>query len=348
MAQAKKAKSAAPKPDIAIRDLVHDGKVEDAVKLAAKSPAAASPALDGLMALADREIVDRDIKKAQATLEAAQKFADSCGKIKQVKDLPRDALRGRQLRLQGIMLSDQGQYQKAVEALNQALEVSQKTKDRALEAGVHNNLGFALEKQASLKETLPADRPKFLNDAVREYDLARRIGEEIKDLHRAGSSNYNLGNVLWLQTQYEKQPEAKLKEALAAFKRSVEQAKATSQTALVPRALKAQGRILSQLDPKSVEVLPLYQEAETLFEKLGDYNSAGQCYISMAEYSGFSGDFPKTTEFGEKAIPLFLKSGDKAALQSTYDFLAMIYLTMNEPAKSEKYKKLADELGVKK
>lgn len=323
-----KTKATSAATAVSISDLVLHGKIPEAVKLAVKSPLAAESALNSLMAAADGQIVLRKITEAKTTLDAAQNFVDACDKTGQVKNLPRDALKGRGLRLQGIVLSDQKEYGNAEATLRQALEISRKAQDKALEAGVHNNLGFALRNMERLEE------------AAKEFDTARQIAEEQKDDLRAGSSNFNLGEVLFQLNR--------LDTALAAFKRSAEQNKAASQPSIEARALFMQGRVSSGLDARSPEAIKLFQEAESIFEKLGDDRNAAWSFYFMGEHAAYSMDFKRAKDFGEKALPFLTKVGDKAGLQQCYAFLSDICNHLGDTPMAEKYKKQAEELTIKK
>jgi tetratricopeptide (TPR) repeat protein len=245
-----------------------------------------------------------------------------------VKDLPKAALKGRQLRLQGIVLSDNLDFTKALEVLNQALLVSKPAKDLALEAGIHNNLGYARQKVDSLDE------------AAHEFDTARKIAEDQKDDLRAGSYNFNLGTVFL--------DEEKFDAALAAFQRSAEQNKKAAQASLEARAILMQARVITKTDPKNAEITRLFQDAATRFEKLGDAANAGLSYFLLAGNAQANGDFRKTADLAEKALPFWTKTGNNLGLEECYKLLALMYNTLGELPKAEKYNKLANEIAVKK
>jgi tetratricopeptide (TPR) repeat protein len=309
-------------------DLILGGKVAEAVKLALKSPAAAAAAVKSLMDSADAQISRRKIPEALATLEAAQKFVDACDRAGGIKALPREALKGRQVRLQGIMLSDQREFAKAEAFLMQALQISKKIKDPVLEAGVHNNLGYALRNQ------------QLLEEAAKEFDTARQMAEEQKDDLRAGSYNFNLGEVL--------QKLGRLDPALAAFKRSAEQNKAASRSDIQARAILMQATVIGSKDSRSPEVLMLYREAASMFEKLGDNQNLGWTLYLIGDHIAYTMDFRTAAEYGEKALPFLAKADDKAGLQRCYELLTDLFGRLSEPQKAEKYKKLAEELAIKK
>ena len=326
--QGKKTKEPAKAAVPSIQELVLAGKIAEAVKLAAKQPLAAESALNSLMAVSDTQITLRKIPEAKTYLEVARKFLGECQKTGVAKNLPEEALKGRELRLEGIVLSDNGEFEKAEAYLRQALEISKKVKDPALEAGIHNNLGYALRNM------------NLVDEAVQEFDSARKLAEEQKDDLRAGSYNYNLGEAL--------QSSRRLEQALAAFQRSAEQNKAAARPDIEARAIRMQGMVTGGLDPRSPEAFTLLEDAASKFAKLADSREEGRTYLFIADHIAYSMDFPRALQFGEKALPLLTQAKDTVGLQRCYEFLSDMYGRTGDIAKCEKYKKLAEEIAIKK
>ncbi|MBP1596464.1 MAG: hypothetical protein H6Q05_1841 [Acidobacteria bacterium] len=326
--QAKKDKAGAKKAAPTVSELVLAGKIPEAVKLAAKQPGAAETTLNTLMSSSDTQITLRQIPEARASLEAARKFLDACEKAGQAKNLPADALKGRELRLQGISLSDEKQFEKAEAFLHQALDISKKAKDPALEAGIHNNLGYALRNM------------NLLEEAAQEFESARQMAEEQKDDLRAGSYNFNLGEVL--------QKMGRRELALAAYKRSAEQNKAASRPNIEARAILMQGVVTSSLEPRGQDAVVLFLEAASKFEKVGDNQNAGWSYMLLGDHFGYAMDFKRVVEYCEKAVPLLSKAEDKAGLLRCYNTLTDMHGRLGDIPKCEMYKKLGEELSKKK
>ena len=327
-AAASKAKAAAKTPAVTIADLVMQGKIPEAAKLAAKSPGAAESALNSLMSSADAQILARKTAEAQATLDAAQKFVDACDKTGKVKDIPLDALKGRQFRLQGIQFSDQGDYAKSEAFLRQALQISKNVKDPVLEAAVHNNLGYALQSMDLLEE------------AVKEYDTARQMADDQKDNLRSGIANFNLGEALYQLKR--------LDPAMVAFKRAAEKSRAASRPDIEALATRKQAVVMGAQDPRSQDAIRVFQEAETMFEKIGDLQNAGLTYYMMGDHIAYSLNFRQAAEYGEKALALLTKANHKPSLQRCCEFLGEMYGRLGDIPKAEQYKKQAKELEVKK
>jgi tetratricopeptide (TPR) repeat protein len=327
-AEAPQAKAAAKTSAATIADLVMQGKVPEAAKLAVKSPAAAESAMHSLMASADTQIAARKTADAQATLEAAQKFMEACDKAGSGKTLPREALKGRQMRFEGIQFSNQQDYAKSEAFLRQALQISKNVKDPVLEAAVHNNLGFALQGLDLLEE------------ALKEYDTARQMADEQKDDVRSGSANFNMGEVLYQLRR--------LEPALIAFKRAAEKSRAASRPDIEGLAIRKQAVVLGAQDPRSQEAVRLFQEAETLFEKIGDQQNAGWTYYMLGDHIAYSMNFRLAAEYGEKALTLLAKGNNQPNLKRCYEFLGDMYGRLGDIPKAEKFKKQAQDLEIKK
>jgi tetratricopeptide (TPR) repeat protein len=327
-AQAKKTTPVETKPTVPVSELVLTGKMDEAIKRAVQSPVSAEGALNSLMAKADTQIVNFKIEDAMVTLDAAQKFVEAYDKASPMKKLPREALLGRHFRLQGIIFNNNREFAQARDILKQALQISKTANDPALEAGIRNNLGYALQ---NLKQS---------EDASKEYDTARQIAEQQKDDLRAGSYNFNLGVVLL--------DLANLERAIDAFKRAEAQNKAAGRTVLEARAILMQGVASGRIDAKSTVALKLFGTAEAMFEKIGDNRNAGWSFYLMGDHVQNSMDYRKAAEFGEKAVPFLTKADDKAGLLACYDLLGKMYVNMGDKTKAESYKKLAEDLAAKK
>ncbi|MBM3792118.1 MAG: hypothetical protein FJW35_17455, partial [Acidobacteria bacterium] len=113
------AQSRSPGQALPAWELVQQGKIAEAVKVARKSPDGATTALRQLMEASDLHVTNRKIEEAVATLAAAAKFADAYDKAAKTQT-PRAALQGRQLRLQGIQESDRQDYADAEATLKKA------------------------------------------------------------------------------------------------------------------------------------------------------------------------------------------------------------------------------------
>jgi tetratricopeptide (TPR) repeat protein len=328
ISQQKTTKTQAAKRSPTAQELVLQGKLTEAIRLAGKTPNGPQETLKGLLGMVDLEITDRQIAKASASLEAAEKFADAWSKANKGKDLPREGLKGRRLRVQGIELNDKKEYEKAEVILKQALDISKQIKDPTLEAGVRNNLGHALRYQEKLEES------------AKEYDTARQIAESQKDTLRAASYNLNLGNVL-LQLD-------RTGPAIDAFKRAEEQGKAASKPDLEARAILNQGvaqiRIVAS-GPEQLrqEPIRLMEKAEKMFEQQGDDRNTGWALFLIADRTAYGMRFADAAAIGERAIPYLSKAKDKAGLRRCYFFLMDMYNRLGDTAKSGKYKKLYDE-----
>lgn len=314
----------APQP----HELALQGKIQQAVQLANKSPNGVTDTLQTLFEMADIQVTDQKIAEAQTTLEAASKFLDAYAKDRRSKPVSREALKGRQLRLQGIQLSNKKEYEKAEVPLKDALEIARKIKDPTLEAGAHNNLGYALLSRGREEE------------ACKEFTAAREMAEAQKDPSRSSSYNFNLGLSLYQMHKWD--------QALDAFKRSAEQSRTVSKASLEARAIMWEGRALSNINAVSPEATKYFASAQKMFEKLGDQGNSGRSYMLAADHTAYSLDFARAIVFAEQAIAPLTAAGDKTGLRDCYSFLADMYGRIGKKEKVEMYKKKANEIDANK
>jgi tetratricopeptide (TPR) repeat protein len=329
-AQDKSAKAAATPP--ALQDLIVQGKLPEAVRIATKSPKLVAGALKSIMDNVDIAITERRIGEAKAAMEAVDRFVAALPKKGKAAPtaLPNDAIQGRRARIAGIEFVDAKQYAEGETKLRQALELSKKAGDPVLEAGVHNNLGVTLRYQQSNS----AEKGEL---AAAEFDTARKMAEEQNDLLRAGSYNFNLGQAL-LQL-------ARPGAALEAFKRSAEQNKATGKTNLQARAIMFQGVSLSKIEVVSTEPVKYFEAAVKLFLNTGDNQNAGWSLFLMADHLAYGGKYNESASAGERALPYLVKANDKAGLLRCYNLLSDMYGRLDDKKRAESYKQKAAGLS---
>jgi len=312
--------AAANKSPASIQGLLSQGKTADAVRLARKTPGAAEAALQELLKQADLQITDRKIDEAGASLQTALTFAQAYNRASKSKPLAMDPLAGRQFRLEGIRLNDRKEYAEAEAILRKALDASLRVKDSGLEAGVRNNLGYALRHRDKLEE------------AAAEFDAARLLAEGQNDPLRAGSYNFNLGEVLLALYRNET--------ALQAFRRSAEQSAAASRKSLEGSAYLRQGIALSRINSASPEAIKFFDKGRMIFEALGDDRNVGWAFYLAADHSAYRNP-AEAAAFGERAIPYLERAKDNSGLLLIYQFLANMYARTGESAKAQKYNDLA-------
>jgi len=329
-ATADKAKTqAAPTITAKVESLMLTGEVKEAARLAAKNKGAFDEVMAKLISDVDDQITDRKIEEASKTITALNAFLNAYVENNKAEDLLQEAVKGRLLRVEGIQLSDNGEYEKAEGILRQAMDLSQKAKDPVLEAGLHNNLGYALR---NLKKEA---------EAVTEFNIAAQMAESQKDDLRAGSYNLNLGETLFLRDIPEK--------ALVAFRKAADQNHAAGQPEREARAVFMQAAALDQLDLGSrntrvlKQILELYQQAEEIYAKLGEERNAAISWYRMAEKVSRAAKWDQAAAYGEKALPYFVKVADRAAQHACYTILADAYKGLRNTVKAEQNAKLANE-----
>ena len=325
-AQKKGAKAPAAAP--ALQDLIAQGKLPDAVRIAQKNPTFVAPALKSLIDAADLQITERRIPDARSGMEKAKSFVEALSKGKTPAG-PLEPISGRLARIAGIELIDTRQYVKAEAKLREALELSRKAGDKVLEAGVHNNLGVALRARS--------DSDEKSEEAAKEFDTARKMAEEQKDSLRAGSYNFNLGQAL-LQLG---RPSA----ALDAFKRSAEQNQAAGKANLQARAIMFQAVSLSRIDAVGSEPIKLFDTAHRMFLTAGDDQNAGWALVLMADHLAYGSKFRESASAAERALPFLTKAKDNGGLLRCYTLLGDMYGRLEDQKKAELYKQKAAGLS---
>jgi tetratricopeptide (TPR) repeat protein len=334
-APADKAKNpAASKAPSTVESLILAGKYKDAARMADKTQGAFDEAMTKLLADVDNNILDRKFEETQKILNALEPFLNAYAAVDKAKALPRDAVKGRALRVEGIQLNDKGEYEKAETVLRQALEIGQKTQDPMLEAGIRNNLGYALRNLKKLPE------------AAKEFGAAAQVAESRKDNLRAGSYNLNLG-----ETQLEQDMPEK---ALVTFRNAADQNRSAGRPDREARAVFMQATALDQLDMKGgnatilKQILELYKQAEEMYEKLGNERNAALSWYRMADKSSRSKKWDQAAVSGEKALPYYVKAGDRIGQHACYTILADAYKALGKTAKAEQNSKLANDTKEQK
>jgi len=321
-AQTPKAAPFSTPPDIAA--LVTSNRTSEAVQAAVQSPGSVEPGIQKLCATFDLLVNFRQLQQAGSVLDASEHFLDELEKSSPAVKVSRDPIRGRRLRLAGIELGDQKQYREAETKLREALAISVAARDAVLEAGVHNNLGYALHYQNRMEE------------AAAEYDRARQMAEEQNDSLRAGSYNFNLGQAL-LALQ---KPES----AAEAFRRAEAQNSAAGRGSLEARSVIMRGIALARVNPQSPAAFQLYGKARTMFQDQGDDRNVGWALFLMAGHRNAEAQFLEAARYAEEAVPYLIKSDDKALLRNCYTLLSSVYSAASDSEKAEHYKRLAQSL----
>ena len=325
-AQKKNPEPPAAKPAKEVYELIREGNISEALRLSSDSANARESALKRLIEIADIEMLERQVALAQSTLDNAEKFLAACDQSGANIGTLRDPISGRQSRLRGIKLNDSKDYRGAETELRRALEISLKIKDARLEAGVHNNLGVAIQAQGRLE------------DAKAEYEAAIRIAVQQRDFFRAGSSSYNLGNLHIQKNQ--------LPAALDSFKVAEAQFKLASKSLQQAHAILLQAVIQDRMSAPDPEVIMSFDRAFKMFEQVGDVLSAGRSLYLLGDHLARSQKYAEAAARVERAIPFFKATQDDVSLQKCYELLADTYDKTGQKEKAEGYRKSAREKKV--
>jgi tetratricopeptide (TPR) repeat protein len=324
-----------PAAAVPLEELILQSKTPEALRLASRSANSVPNAMKAILAQADGDVTEQRPDAAAAKLESLSRFLDAYAKANKGKDVARDGLRGRQLRIEGIQLSARREFAKAEPMLRQALELARKSGDAFLESGVHNNLGYTLLSRA---ETEDENVDQRLEEAAKEFETARSMAEAQGDTFRAGSYNLNLGQTLMHLRRYDP--------AMTAFRRAAGHFRTASKPSLEGRALLYQGIALDKLNLVSQEPLKLYDQAFKMFDKLGESGYAGWSLYLIAEHLAYNQKFAEAAQTAERAVPLLVKGGTKERLRGCYFLLSEAYTRLRETAKAERYRQLMAELDA--
>jgi tetratricopeptide (TPR) repeat protein len=327
----------APEPAASLQELILQSRTSEALEHAARSPQAVPEAAKAILRSADNDVTDLNPSAAASKLDALSKFLDEYAKVNKDAEIAREALKGRQLRIQGIQLSNQGEARKAEPILRQALELAEKAGDTFLEAGVHNSLGFALLALADGDDKPSEER---LKEAAKEFEQARSLAERQEDSFRAASYGFNLGQAQLRRGQFEA--------AAAAFRLAAGNFLVVKRDSLVARSLLYQGISLGQLDPASEVPLSLYDEAFKTFEKLGDDSYGGWSLYLMAERLANRQKYAEAAQTAERAVPFLVKGGPKDRLAGCYFLLSEIHSRLGNSALADKYRRLIRDVEIPK
>jgi len=322
-------------PAVSLEQLIIQSRTAEALAYAAQSAQAVAAAVGAILASSDQDVTDQKPDLAAAKLDALSRFLDAYADAGKGSEIPRDGLRGRQLRVQGIQLSNRKEAAKAEPVLRQALELARKAADPFLEAGVHNNLGYAL---LALAEEDEKGADSRLEEAAKEFDQARRLAAAQEDPFRAGSYGFNLGQAQLMLRRFD--------EAAASFKLAAGNFLVAGRVSLEARALLHQGIALVGSNPASQEPLALYEEASKIFEKLGEDRYTGWSLFLISEALARSQRFTEAAQSGERAVPLLSKTGPKDRLAACYFLLSEIHTHLGNNQRAEQYRQLIRDLGV--
>ncbi|CAG0931296.1 adenylate cyclase 10 [Thermoflexales bacterium] len=218
----------------------------------------------------------------------------------------------RLLTLQCRIHHQQGQFEQAIVAGEQALAIVDDTVHYQETAQAHNELGNAYEQCSQ------PDR------AIAHYERSLLILERIGDEHGAARAYGNLA-IIYYQTDLEL--------SASYFKRTLEtmqrlgdvwgEATAYQNLGIVAYARADYGRAIEH-----------YQQSLSMKEVLGDSLGIADCHINLGEVYRAQGEVPQAIIHLEKGLTLSQQIGAHQAEAECYRQLAECYLEIDEPERA--------------
>ena len=327
----------ASRPDISLEQLILQSRTAEALAYAVKSPQEVPAAAKAILASSDQDVTDQRPDAAAVKLDALSSFLDAYDKGSKGTAVPREGVEGRRLRVQGIQLSNRKEPGKAEPVLRKALELARKAGDGFLEAGVHNNLGYALLSLADEDDKNAASR---LEEAAKEFHEARSLAGAQEDPFRAGSYGFNLGQAQ-LRLQH-------FDDAAASFKLAAGNFLVAGKESLQARSMLYQGIALAGGNPITQEPLALYDDASRIFDKLGEDSYTGWSLFLKSEFLARAQLYAEAARTAERAELFLVKTGPKDRLAACYFLLSEAHTRLGNAERAEQYRQRLRDLGIAK
>ncbi len=222
-----------------------------------------------------------------------------------------------------IVYSFLGEYEKAVQLLEQALLIAEDLGERRAIGGVYNDLG-----------TIYCTQGKF-DQAIDAFAMKLKISQELGDKGGIGIAYCNLGNVYENKGEYEK-----ASELLKNYLRINEELGSKQGIGIAYCNL----AVVYQHSCEYGKAVKALEDALKISEELGDnrmitlaLQTLGEIYVSRLEHK-------KAIPLFQKALNISKKAGDKWLIGTTSRQLSAIYIKMNELTRAEKFLNTAKEI----
>ncbi|MEH2158906.1 CHAT domain-containing protein [Nostoc sp.] len=254
---------------------------------------------------------------------------------------------------QGIKLTQQQEYQKAIQILQQALTIAQQLKDQKFEAtallGLGRNYDALGEKQKSLdfyNQALPlwravGDRSGVattLNNIGLVYDT---LGEKQKAL-----DFYNQALPLWRAVGNRSGEAVTLasfgkvydalgekQKALDFYNQSLPLSRAVGDRSGVATTLNNIGRVYDTLGEKQ-KALNFYNQSLPLSRAVGDRTGVATTLNNIGLVYDALGEKQKALDFYNQALPIYRAVGERTGEASTLNNIGLVYVALGEKQKA--------------
>jgi DNA-binding CsgD family transcriptional regulator/tetratricopeptide (TPR) repeat protein len=151
------------------------------------------------------------------------------------------------------------------------------------------------------------------DDARRDYELALDRGRAIGDRHTAWQALLDLG-MLWAERDYER--------TIGYYRAALALAREIGDKPMIAYSLNRVGNWHVNLDEPDA-ALPLHEEALELFTTCDDHAGIADSLDCLGLAAYLNADFPRSTMYCERAIPIFRETGDRQRLSSCLTLLTV-------------------------
>jgi len=214
---------------------------------------------------------------------------------------------------QGIKLTQQQEYKRAIQILQQALTIAREVKDEKIEAITLVALGFNYDKLGEKQKALD-----FYNQAL---PLSRAVGDrsgEATTLNNIGLVYSDLG---------EKQ------KALDFYNQALPLSRAVGDRSGEATTLNNIGLVYSDLGEKQ-KALDFYNKALPLSRAVGDRTGEARTLNNIGLVYDALGEKQKALDFYNKALPLIRAVGDRAGEARTLNNIGAVYDALGQKQKA--------------
>ena len=231
----------------------------------------------------------------------------------------------------GCIFESLGEYVNAQEQYEKALEIAEKTVDRKIEAKSYRNLGSFFE---SCGEYVKAKE---------HSEKALAIAEKIGDRKTEAECYRNLGSIFDSHGEYVKAKEQ--------YEKALEIAEKTVDRKIEAKSYASLGSIFESRG-EYVKAKEHFEKALEIAEKIVDWKIEAEIYASLGCIFESLGEYVKAQEHFEKALEIAEKTVDRKIEAKSYRNLGSFFESCGEYVKakehSEKALAIAEKIGDRK
>jgi tetratricopeptide (TPR) repeat protein len=197
---------------------------------------------------------------------------------------------GKSLMNLGLAYLYQGQYQQAIELFQQSLQIATEIGDRNTEGLGLMNLGLAYFSLGQYQQ------------AIEFFQQSKQIATEIGDRNSEGKSLANLGLAYLYQGQYQ--------QAIELFQQSLQIATEIGDRNTEGLGLMNLGLAYFSLGQYQ-QAIEFFQQSKQIATEIGDRNSEGKSLANLGNVYLYQGQYQKAIEFFQQSLQIATEIGDR-------------------------------------